>query len=77
MGDLPYERLIVAVQAVAAMEGAVEATVSYVKARTAFGKSLLEFQNTRFAVPRRRRSPRRALSSTAASWKSSTAGSTL
>ena len=50
MSDLPYERIIVALQAVAAMEGALEATVRYVKARTAFGKALVEFQNTRFRL---------------------------
>jgi acyl-CoA dehydrogenase len=50
MSDLPYERLIVALQAVATMEGAVEETVRYVKGRKAFGKTLLEFQNTRFRL---------------------------
>ena len=50
MSDLPYERLIVAVQAVATMEGAIEETVRYVKGRKAFGKSLLELQNTRFRL---------------------------
>ncbi len=50
MSDLPYERIIVAVQAVAAMEGALEATVRYVKERRAFGKTLLEQQNTRFKL---------------------------
>ena len=50
MSDLPYERMIVAVQAVAAMEGALEETVRYVKGRKAFGKSLLEFQNARFRL---------------------------
>jgi len=50
MGDLPYERVIVAVQAVAAMQGALEETVRYVKARTAFGKAIVEFQNARFRL---------------------------
>jgi acyl-CoA dehydrogenase len=50
MSDLPYERLIVALQAVATMEGAVEETVRYVKGRKAFGKTLLEFQNARFRL---------------------------
>ncbi len=50
MGDLPYERLIVAVQAVAMMEGALAATIDYVRNRSAFGKTLLEFQNTRFRL---------------------------
>ncbi|MBS0577896.1 MAG: acyl-CoA dehydrogenase family protein [Proteobacteria bacterium] len=50
MSDLPYERLIVAVQAAATMEGALAATTEYVKSRKAFGKALLEFQNTRFKL---------------------------
>jgi hypothetical protein len=50
MSDLPYERLIVAVQAAATMEGALEATAAYVKSRKAFGKTLMEFQNTRFKL---------------------------
>jgi acyl-CoA dehydrogenase len=50
MGDLPYERMIVAVQAVAAMEGALEETIRYVKGRRAFGKTILEFQNARFRL---------------------------
>jgi len=50
MEQLPYERLTVAVGAVAAMEQAVTITSKYVKERTAFGKTLLEFQNTRFKL---------------------------
>jgi acyl-CoA dehydrogenase len=50
MSDLPYERIIVAVQAVATMEGAVAETVRYTKERTAFGKHIAEFQNTRFKL---------------------------
>jgi acyl-CoA dehydrogenase len=50
MSDLPYERLIVAVQAVATMEGALEETLRYVRGRKAFGKSLVEFQNARFRL---------------------------
>jgi acyl-CoA dehydrogenase len=50
MSDLPYERLIVAVQAAATMEGALEATLAYAKSRKAFGKTLMEFQNTRFKL---------------------------
>jgi acyl-CoA dehydrogenase len=50
MGDLPYERCIIGVSAVAAMEGAYRATLDYVRERTAFGKPLAEFQNTRFKL---------------------------
>ena len=50
MGDLPYERAIIAVAAVAAMEGALAATIRYVKERKAFGKTIAEFQNTKFKL---------------------------
>lgn len=50
MADLPYERLGIAVTALAAMEGAYEATVEYVRERRAFGKTVSEFQNTRFKL---------------------------
>ncbi|RYX93413.1 MAG: acyl-CoA dehydrogenase [Comamonadaceae bacterium] len=50
MGDLPYERLIIGVMALAAMEGAYEAALTYVRERQAFGKALVEQQNTRFKL---------------------------
>src|SRR5580693_10225061 len=50
MGDLPYERALIAVVAVAAMEGALAETIKYVKERKAFGKSIAEFQNTKFKL---------------------------
>jgi acyl-CoA dehydrogenase len=50
MEQLPWERTIVAVSAVAAIERAVELTVEYVKERKAFGKPLMEMQNTRFRL---------------------------
>ena len=50
MEQLPQERLIVAVGAVAAMEAAVELTVRYTKERHAFGKPLFGQQNTRFEL---------------------------
>src|SRR5262249_27690052 len=50
MEQLPYERLSVAVAAVATAERAVEITAQYVKDRTAFGKPLLELQNTRMKL---------------------------
>ena len=50
MSDLPYERVIVALAAVGAMEGAIEATVRYVQERQAFGHALAEFQNARFKM---------------------------
>jgi acyl-CoA dehydrogenase len=50
MQQLPQERLIIAVSAVAAMEGAVEQTIRYTKERTAFGREIFNFQNTRFKL---------------------------
>lgn len=50
MRDLPYERVLIAVSGVAAMQGALATTIDYVKERKAFGKSIAEFQNTRFKL---------------------------
>ncbi len=50
MSQLPYERLLIAVPAAAAIERAVELTVEYTGQRKAFGQSLAEFQNTRFKL---------------------------
>jgi acyl-CoA dehydrogenase len=50
MEQLSYERLTVGVRAVATSEQAVAITTEYVKNRTAFGKPLIEFQNTRFKL---------------------------
>ncbi|MDP9892682.1 acyl-CoA dehydrogenase [Variovorax boronicumulans] len=50
MSDLPYERTIIGVSALAAMEGAYEATLDYVRDRKAFGKPIAEFQNTKFKL---------------------------
>ena len=50
MGDLPYERLIIGLCAVAAMEGALAATLDYVRERKAFGQALGDFQNTKFKL---------------------------
>jgi acyl-CoA dehydrogenase len=50
MGDLPYERTVIGVTAAAAMEGAYEATLQYVRERQAFGQPVADFQNTRFKL---------------------------
>jgi acyl-CoA dehydrogenase len=50
MRQLPQERLIIAVTAVAGAERAIELTLAYVKERTAFGKPIMSFQNTRFTL---------------------------
>ncbi|WP_422738026.1 acyl-CoA dehydrogenase family protein [Micromonospora sp. WMMD729] len=50
MQQLPQERLVIGVGAVAAMERAVALTVAYAKERTAFGKPLMGHQNTRMVL---------------------------
>jgi acyl-CoA dehydrogenase len=50
MEQLPYERLQIAIGAVASAEQAVALTTRYVKERKAFGKPLFEQQNTRFKL---------------------------
>ena len=50
MKELPQERLIVSTQAVAMMERALRLTIDYVKQRQAFGKKIVEFQNTQFVL---------------------------
>jgi acyl-CoA dehydrogenase len=47
MGDLPYERAIIAVCGVACMEGAIAETVRYVKERQAFGQTIASMQTVR------------------------------
>jgi acyl-CoA dehydrogenase len=50
MSELPQERLIVAVHAQAMIERALTLTIDYVKQREAFGRKLIEFQNTQFVL---------------------------
>jgi acyl-CoA dehydrogenase len=50
MKELPQERMIVAVHAAAMMERAVALTIDYAKQRQAFGKPIIEFQNTQFEL---------------------------
>lgn len=50
MQQLAQERLIIAVTAMATMEKTVELTLEYTKERTAFGKPLFGFQNTKFTL---------------------------
>ncbi|SHU11715.1 Probable acyl CoA dehydrogenase [Mycobacteroides abscessus subsp. abscessus] len=50
MTQLPQERLIVAVGAVAAMELALEQTLKYTREREAFGRPVFGFQNTKFTL---------------------------
>jgi len=50
MEQLPYERMGVSVGATATTEHAVAITIKHCKERTAFGKPLIDFQNTRFKL---------------------------
>jgi acyl-CoA dehydrogenase len=50
MDKLPQERLVLAVQFVASIEYALATTLEYVKQRRAFGKAIIEFQNTQFKL---------------------------
>ncbi|MEJ7702905.1 MAG: acyl-CoA dehydrogenase family protein [Geodermatophilaceae bacterium] len=50
MEKLPQERLSIAVQAVAGCERMLEITLEYVKGRTAFGRPIGSFQNSRFTL---------------------------
>ncbi len=50
MQQLPQERMIIALGALATMERAVAETVEYVRSRKVFGQTLLDLQNTRFKL---------------------------
>jgi alkylation response protein AidB-like acyl-CoA dehydrogenase len=50
MNQLPQERLSIAVQCQAAAQRAFDLAVAFTKDRRAFGKSVFEFQNTRFTL---------------------------
>nr|WP_315242228.1 acyl-CoA dehydrogenase family protein [uncultured Albidiferax sp.] len=50
MEQLPWERLQIAITAVAAAQAAIDWTVAYVKERKVFGQPVASFQNTRFTL---------------------------
>jgi acyl-CoA dehydrogenase len=50
MRDLPQERMIVATSAIGMIERALSLTIDYVKERKAFGKPILDYQNTQFEL---------------------------
>jgi len=50
MQQLPQERLNIAIQGMATIERALALTLDYVKSRKAFGKAILDFQNTQFVL---------------------------
>jgi acyl-CoA dehydrogenase len=48
--QLAWERMVIALNALVGMERAVDLTVDYARARAAFGKRLIDFQNTQFVL---------------------------
>ncbi len=50
MSQLPQERLSIAISAQAAAQRAYDEAVAFVKDRKAFGKTVFDFQNTRFTL---------------------------
>ena len=50
MGNLPQERISIAIMAAAAMEVVLAETIQYTQRAQAFGKSIGSFQNTRFLL---------------------------
>jgi acyl-CoA dehydrogenase len=50
MQQLPRERLLIAIECLAIIDRALEVTISYVRERQAFGKPIIEFQNTSFVL---------------------------
>jgi len=50
MQQLPQERLIIGAQAISGAEVALDWTIDYCKERTAFGKPIGKFQNSRFEL---------------------------
>ena len=50
MEQLPWERMQIAVTAVAASQAAIDWTVQYVKERKVFGQPLAAYQNTRYKL---------------------------
>ena len=50
MQELPWERLQIAVIAMASAEAAIDWTVAYTRERKAFGQEIMKFQNTRFKL---------------------------
>jgi acyl-CoA dehydrogenase len=50
MRALPWERLQIAIAAVASAAAALEQTIEYSRGRQAFGRAVLDFQNSRFKL---------------------------
>ena len=50
MQQLPQERLQIGARRIAMIERALALTIDYVKERKAFGKAIIDFQNTQFKL---------------------------
>lgn len=50
MQELAWERLQIAIGATATMEAVLEETIEYTKGRSAFGKNIIQFQNSKFKL---------------------------
>jgi alkylation response protein AidB-like acyl-CoA dehydrogenase len=50
MEQLPWERLQIAIGAVASMQAAIDQTIAYVNQRQVFGQALAAYQNTRWKL---------------------------
>ncbi|WP_422392438.1 acyl-CoA dehydrogenase family protein [Nitratireductor thuwali] len=50
MQQLPQERLLIGAQAISMIERALAVTIEYVKERSAFGRKVIDFQNTQFKL---------------------------
>ena len=50
MNQLPWERLLIGITALGAIDFALEETTRYVRERKAFGTRVIDFQNTRFKL---------------------------
>ena len=50
MEQLPWERLQIAITAIASAQAAIDWTMTYVKERQVFGKPVASYQNTRFTL---------------------------
>jgi len=50
MAELPFERLLIGIMALGAAKAAYEHTIQYVENRSAFGKNIAAFQNTRYKL---------------------------
>ena len=50
MSQLPWERLLIGITALGSIDFALNETINYVRDRKAFGKRIMDHQNTRFKL---------------------------